>query len=120
MWMRGQGASRVRAPARVIPKTCRTPSGGPASAGDAAASGGDAAASGATDTHGVRGSLPSLAPAARRAARASPRSRDDRSDHRPRRADLAARTHSEVAQVLGYTVLLYRAHPDEPEIALPR
>jgi RNA-binding protein len=34
--------------------------------------------------------------------------------------DLAARTHSEVAQVLGNTVLLYRAHPDEPEIALPR
>jgi RNA-binding protein len=35
-------------------------------------------------------------------------------------ADLAARTRSEVAQVLGNTVLLYRAHPDEPEIALPR
>ena len=35
-------------------------------------------------------------------------------------ADLASRTHSEVAQVLGHTVLLYRAHPDEPEIALPR
>jgi RNA-binding protein len=35
-------------------------------------------------------------------------------------ADLAARTHSEVAQVLGHTVLLYRAHPDEPEIELPR
>lgn len=35
-------------------------------------------------------------------------------------ADLAARTHSEVAQVLGHTLLLYRAHPDEPEIALPR
>jgi RNA-binding protein len=34
--------------------------------------------------------------------------------------DLAARTQSEVAQVLGNTVLLYRAHPDEPEIALPR
>jgi RNA-binding protein len=35
-------------------------------------------------------------------------------------AALAARTRSEVAQVLGHTVLLYRAHPDEPEIALPR
>jgi len=34
--------------------------------------------------------------------------------------DLAARTRSEVAQVLGNTVLLYRAHPDEPEISLPR
>jgi RNA-binding protein len=35
-------------------------------------------------------------------------------------AALAARTRSEVAQVLGNTVLLYRAHPDEPEIVLPR
>lgn len=35
-------------------------------------------------------------------------------------AALAARTRSEVAQVLGHTVLLYRAHPDEPEISLPR
>ncbi len=35
-------------------------------------------------------------------------------------ADLAARTRSEVAQVLGNTVLLYRARPDEPEIELPR
>jgi len=33
--------------------------------------------------------------------------------------DLAKRTQSEVAQVLGYTVLLYRAHPDEPTIVLP-
>lgn len=32
---------------------------------------------------------------------------------------IAQRTHSEVAQVLGNTVLLYRAHPDEPSIALP-
>lgn len=32
---------------------------------------------------------------------------------------VAARTNSEVAQVLGYTVLLYRAHPDEPTIVLP-
>lgn len=33
--------------------------------------------------------------------------------------DLAAKTKSEVAQVLGNIVLLYRAHPDEPEIELP-
>jgi RNA-binding protein len=32
---------------------------------------------------------------------------------------IAQRTHSEVAQVLGSTVLLYRAHPDEPAIVLP-
>jgi RNA-binding protein len=32
---------------------------------------------------------------------------------------LAARTHSEVAQVLGNTVLLYRARVDDPEIVLP-
>jgi len=32
---------------------------------------------------------------------------------------LAHRTHSEVAQVLGNTVLLYRAHPDDPAIVLP-
>lgn len=33
--------------------------------------------------------------------------------------DLAAKTGSEVAQVLGNTVVLYRADPDEPRIALP-
>ncbi len=33
--------------------------------------------------------------------------------------DLAKKTNSQVAQVLGYTVLLYRAHPEEPEIELP-
>lgn len=33
---------------------------------------------------------------------------------------IAARTKSEVAQVLGYTVLLYRPHPDEPTIVLPK
>ena len=33
--------------------------------------------------------------------------------------ELARRTTSEVAQVLGNTVLLYRAHPDEPKIDLP-
>jgi len=32
---------------------------------------------------------------------------------------LAQKTHSEVAQILGYTVLLYRAHPEEPAIVLP-
>ena len=32
---------------------------------------------------------------------------------------IAHRTHSEVAQVLGNTVLLYRADPDDPEIVLP-
>jgi RNA-binding protein len=32
---------------------------------------------------------------------------------------IAQRTHSEVAQVLGNTVLLYRAHPEDPQIVLP-
>lgn len=32
---------------------------------------------------------------------------------------IADRTRSEVAQVLGNTVLLYRAHPDDPQIVLP-
>jgi RNA-binding protein len=32
---------------------------------------------------------------------------------------IAHRTHSEVAQVLGNTVLLYRARPDDPQIVLP-
>ncbi len=32
---------------------------------------------------------------------------------------IARKTHSEVAQVLGYTVLLYRADPENPEIVLP-
>ena len=32
---------------------------------------------------------------------------------------MASKTKSEVAQVLGNTVLLYRAHPDEPAIELP-
>jgi RNA-binding protein len=34
--------------------------------------------------------------------------------------ELATQTDSEVAQVLGYTVLLYRAHPDDPQIKLPK
>jgi RNA-binding protein len=34
-------------------------------------------------------------------------------------AELAGRTASEVAQVLGNTFLLYRAHPDEPQLKLP-
>ena len=33
--------------------------------------------------------------------------------------DLATKTGSEVAQVLGNTVVLYRADPEEPRIALP-
>ncbi len=33
--------------------------------------------------------------------------------------DLAAKTRSEVAQVLGNTVLLYRPDPDDPQIKLP-
>ncbi|HEU0037495.1 MAG TPA: ribosome assembly RNA-binding protein YhbY [Kofleriaceae bacterium] len=33
---------------------------------------------------------------------------------------IAKRTKSDVAQVLGYTVLLYRAHPEDPQITLPR
>jgi RNA-binding protein len=32
---------------------------------------------------------------------------------------IARQTHSEVAQVLGNTVLLYRADPDDPAIVLP-
>lgn len=35
-------------------------------------------------------------------------------------ATLAAGTQSEVAQVLGRTVLLYRPDPDEPRIKLPK
>ena len=34
--------------------------------------------------------------------------------------DIAKKTKSEVAQVLGNTVILYRAHPDEPQIVLPK
>jgi len=34
--------------------------------------------------------------------------------------EIATRTKSEVAQILGNTVLLYRANPDEPAIVLPR
>jgi len=34
--------------------------------------------------------------------------------------ELARRTGSELAQVLGNIVLLYRPHPDEPQIVLPR
>lgn len=32
---------------------------------------------------------------------------------------LAALTHSQLVQVLGRTILLYRADPDEPKIVLP-
>jgi RNA-binding protein len=34
--------------------------------------------------------------------------------------DLAAKTTSEVAQVLGNIVILYKPHPEEPKIVLPR
>jgi RNA-binding protein len=33
---------------------------------------------------------------------------------------LAAQTHSEVAQVLGHTVVLYRPDPEDPQIKLPQ
>ena len=33
---------------------------------------------------------------------------------------LATKTQSQVAQVLGYTVLLYRRHPQKPVIVLPK
>jgi RNA-binding protein len=33
--------------------------------------------------------------------------------------ELAQKTHSEVAQVLGNTIVLYRADPDDPKIELP-
>jgi RNA-binding protein len=33
---------------------------------------------------------------------------------------IASKTKSEVAQVLGNTVLLYRPHPEEPKITLPK
>jgi RNA-binding protein len=32
---------------------------------------------------------------------------------------IAKKTNSHVAQVLGHTLLLYRAHPDDPTIELP-
>ncbi len=40
-------------------------------------------------------------------------------DRREAADELAAKTHSEVAQVLGNTVLLYRADPKDPKIELP-
>ena len=40
-------------------------------------------------------------------------------DRRAVAAAIAEATGAEVAQVLGRTFLLYRAHPDEPTIALP-
>ena len=41
-------------------------------------------------------------------------------DRQEAAAQLADKTRSEVAQVLGNTVLLYRADPDDPKITLPR
>ncbi len=40
-------------------------------------------------------------------------------DRKDAAAQLAVETTSEVAQILGNTVLLYRRHPDEPTIELP-
>jgi RNA-binding protein len=40
-------------------------------------------------------------------------------DRKEAAVELAKQTRSEVAQVLGYTVLLYRADPDDPKIELP-
>lgn len=33
---------------------------------------------------------------------------------------IAAQTHSEIAQVLGNTIILYRPDPEDPQIKLPR
>lgn len=41
-------------------------------------------------------------------------------DRQEAATSIADRTKSEVAQVLGNIVLLYRAHPDDPQIVLPR
>lgn len=40
-------------------------------------------------------------------------------DRRSAAEELASRTGSEIAQVLGNTLLLYRPHPEEPQIVLP-
>ena len=40
-------------------------------------------------------------------------------DRREAGSQLAEKSHSHLAQVLGQTVLLYRPDPDEPEIELP-
>ncbi len=40
-------------------------------------------------------------------------------DRKTAAGELATRTRSEVAQVLGNVVLLYRADPDDPKIELP-
>ena len=34
--------------------------------------------------------------------------------------EIAQKTHAEVAQVLGYTLVLYRADPEDPQIKLPK
>ena len=41
-------------------------------------------------------------------------------DHGETAAALADQTSSELAQIIGSTFLLYRRHPDEPKIKLPR
>jgi len=44
---------------------------------------------------------------------------ETKSDRRSTAEELARQTESEVAQVLGNTLLLYRRHPEEPRIELP-
>jgi RNA-binding protein len=34
--------------------------------------------------------------------------------------EIAEKTHAEVAQVLGYTLVLYRPDPEDPQITLPK
>ncbi len=41
-------------------------------------------------------------------------------DRKDAAAELAKLTGSEVAQVLGSTILLYRKHPEQPKIKLPK
>ncbi|HWN70097.1 MAG TPA: ribosome assembly RNA-binding protein YhbY [Haliangium sp.] len=44
---------------------------------------------------------------------------DNKSERMAAAEELARQTDSEVAQILGHTVLLYRHHPEEPRIELP-
>jgi RNA-binding protein len=44
---------------------------------------------------------------------------DDKTERKAAAEELARQTDSEVAQLLGNTVLLYRHHPEEPRIELP-
>ena len=40
-------------------------------------------------------------------------------DKKAAAADLASRTGSELCGLVGHTVILYRAHPEDPQIELP-